>query len=47
MGTHQRNLLSGFSLGLGLNVKDFALGVSFSQPHKSAYTLGLNLAYFM
>lgn len=47
MGTHQRNFLSGFSLGLGLNVKDFAIGVSFSQPHKSAMTLGLNLAYYM
>lgn len=47
MGTHQRNFLSGFSLGLGLNVKDFGIGVSFSQPHKSASTLGLNLSYFM
>lgn len=47
MGTHQRNFLSGFSLGLGLNVKDFAIGVSFSQPHKSASTLGLNLSYFL
>ncbi len=47
MGTYQRNFLSGFSLGLGLNVKDFGIGVSFSQPHKSATTLGLNLAYFM
>lgn len=47
MGTFQRNFLSGFSLGLGLNVKDFAIGVSFSQPHKSATTLALNLNYFM
>ena len=47
MGTHQRNFLSGFSLGLGLNVKDFGIGVSFSQPHKSASTLGLNLSYYM
>lgn len=47
MSGYQRNFLSGFSLGLGLNVKDFALGVSFSQPHKSAYTLGLNLAYYL
>ncbi|MDE5814673.1 MAG: hypothetical protein K2H72_10350 [Muribaculaceae bacterium] len=46
MGTHQRNFLSGFSLGLGLNVKDFGIGVSFSQPHRSASTLGLNLSYF-
>ncbi|MDE6380874.1 MAG: type IX secretion system protein PorQ [Muribaculaceae bacterium] len=47
MGTHQRNFLSGFSLGLGLNVSDFGIGVSFSQPHKSASTLALNLSYFM
>ena len=47
MGTYQRNFLSGFSLGLGINVSDFAIGVSFSQPHKSASTLGLNLAYYM
>ncbi len=47
MSTHQRNFLSGFSLGLGLNVKDFGIGVSFSQPHKSASTLALNLSYFM
>ncbi len=47
MGTYQRNFLSGFSLGVGLNVKDFGFAVSFSQPHKSATTLGLNLSYFM
>lgn len=47
MSTYQRNFLSGISLGLGVNVKDFAIGVSYSQPHKSASTLGLNLAYFM
>lgn len=47
MGTYQRNFLSGFSLGLGINVSDFGIGVSFSQPHKSASTIGLNLAYHM
>ena len=47
MSTYQRNFLSGFSLGLGLNVSDFALGVSFSQPHKSSYTLALNLSYYL
>ena len=47
MSTYQRNFLSGFSLGVGLNVSDFSIGVSFSQPHKSASTLGLNLAYFL
>lgn len=47
MGTYQRNFLSGFSLGIGLNVSDFAIGVSFSQPHKSASTVALNLSYYM
>ena len=47
MGTYQRSFLSGFSLGLGLNVSDFAIGVSFSQPHKSASTVALNLAYYL
>lgn len=47
MGTYHRNFLSGFSLGLGIDVKDFGIGVSFSQPHRSASTLGLNLAYYM
>lgn len=47
MSSYQRNFLSGFSVGLGLNVKDFAFGVSFSQPHKSASSLGLNLFYYL
>lgn len=47
MASYQRSFFSGISLGLGLNVKDFAIGVSYSQPHKSASTLGLNLSYFM
>lgn len=47
MGTYQRNFFSGFSLGLGLNVKDFAIGISYSQPHRSASTVALNLAWFM
>ncbi len=44
MASWQRNFLSGFSLGLGLNVSDFAIGLSYSQPHKSASTIALNLA---
>lgn len=47
MSTYQRSFFSGISLGLGVNVRDFSIGVSYSQPHKSASTLGLNLAYFM
>lgn len=46
MTNYQRNFLSGISLGLGLNVSDFAIGVSYSQPHKSASTLALNLSYY-
>lgn len=47
MATGQRNFLSGFSLGLGFNVSDFSLGVSFSQPHRSASTVALNIAYYL
>lgn len=47
MGAYERSFLSGFSAGVGLNVSDFSVGVSFSQPHKSATTLGLNLAYYL
>ncbi len=47
MSTYQRNFLSGFSIGLGLNVSDFGIGVSFSQPHKSAASVALNLAYYL
>lgn len=47
MSTWHRNFLSGFSIGVGLNVSDFGIGVSFSQPHLSATTIGLNLSYYM
>lgn len=47
MATFQRNFLSGFSLGMGINVRDFGIGVSYSQPHKSASTLALNLSYYL
>lgn len=46
MSGYHRNFLSGFSAGIGLNVSDFSIGVSFSQPHRSATTLGLNLDWF-
>lgn len=45
MSTYQRNFLSGFSLGMGLEVSDFSIGISYSQPHKSASTIALNLSY--
>ena len=44
MSAYQRNFLSGFSLGLGLKVKSFRVGVSYAMPHKSASTLALNLS---
>ena len=47
MASYQRNFFSGISLGLGLDVKDFSIGVSYSQPHRSASTLALNLAYYL
>lgn len=43
MSTYSRNFLSGFSVGAGLKVKAFGVGVSFAQPHKSAATVMLNL----
>ena len=44
MSTYQRNFLSGFSLGAGLRVKGFGVGVSYAMPHKSASTVMLNLS---
>lgn len=44
MATYQRNFLSGFSLGLGLKVKSFAVGVAYAMPHKNANNLMLNLS---
>lgn len=43
MGTYSRNFLSGFSIGAGLKVRAFGVGVSFAQPHKSAATFMVNL----
>lgn len=44
MTSYQRNFLSGFSAGLGLKVKSFALGVSYAQPHKGGSTVMLNIS---
>lgn len=43
MSAYQRNFLSGFSLGGGIRVKSFGVGVSYAMPHKSASTIMLNL----
>ncbi|MBQ9076773.1 MAG: type IX secretion system protein PorQ [Muribaculaceae bacterium] len=43
MSTYARNILSGFSVGAGINVKMFGIGVAFAQPHSGGTTLMLNL----
>jgi len=43
MSSYQRNFLSGFTLGAGIRVRRFGVGVSYAMPHKSASTLMLNL----
>ncbi len=44
MSTYKRNFLSGFSASLGLNVKNFGVGVAFAQPHSGATTVMLNIS---
>ncbi|MCC8072438.1 MAG: type IX secretion system protein PorQ [Bacteroidales bacterium] len=43
MSTYSRNILSGFSIGAGLKVRTFGVGVALAQPHTGATTLMLNL----
>ncbi len=43
MSTYSRSFVSGFSLGAGLNVKSFRVGVALSQPHSGAFTMMVNL----
>lgn len=43
MATYSRNMLSGFSLGAGLNVKSFSIGIALAQPHTGATTFMFNL----
>lgn len=43
MATYSRSFVSGFSLGAGINVKKFGLGLAFAQPHSGATCLMLNL----
>lgn len=51
MSSYQRNFLSGFSAGLGLNVRAFDFGVAYAMPHKGASTIllniGLDIGYFL
>lgn len=44
LSSYQRNFFSGWSLGMGLNVKSFGIGVSYAQPHKGASSVMLNLS---
>ncbi len=43
MNTYQRSLVSGFSIGAGLNVNKFSIGLALAQPHTGATTFMLNL----
>lgn len=43
MATYHRNFFSGFSIGAGLKVRAFGVGIAFAQPHKSAATFMLNI----
>ena len=45
MSTYTRSFISGFSLGAGLKVSNFGLGLAFAQPHNGATTLMLNISY--
>lgn len=44
MSNFSRNFLSGFSVGAGLKVKMFSVGVAFAQPHAGGTTFMLNLS---
>lgn len=44
MSTYSRSFLSGFSIGAGLRVKSFGVGVALSQPHTGATTFMLNIS---
>lgn len=43
MSTYSRSFLSGFSLGAGMNMRRFNVGLAFAQPHSGATTLMINL----
>lgn len=44
MSTYRRSFFSGFSLGAGLKVRSFGIGLAFAQPHTGATTFMLNLS---
>lgn len=43
MSAYRRNFLSGFSIGTGIKVKSFGIGVAYAMPHRSASSLMVNL----
>ena len=43
MSSYQRNFLSGFSVGMGLRVKAFSVGIGYAMPHKGGSSILLNL----
>ena len=45
MSTYTRSFISGISLGAGLKVSNFGLGLAFAQPHNGATTLMFNISY--
>lgn len=45
MSTYSRSFISGFSIGGGLKVKNFGVGVAFAQPHTGGATFMFNLSY--
>ncbi len=47
MSTYTRSFISGFSLGAGLKVSNFGLGLAFAQPHNGATTLMFNISYHL
>ncbi len=44
MASYSRSFLSGWSAGVGLNVKAFRIGVAYAQPHRGGTSLMLNVA---
>ena len=44
MSAYSRNLLSGLSLGAGLDIGTWGIGLAFAQPHTGATTLMMSLS---
>lgn len=44
MSTYHRSFLSGISIGAGINVSNFGIGLALAQPHTGATTLMINLS---